>query len=389
MRRENPLTLGSSGYSDRVLRLFAIFVACGYLIYFVLLYPRLADEAARLDSWWLPFGLTLVYGPPLLLCSTAFFAELRTLRRTAGAVALCYFVAAFTWPLAWQGESMPEWPFVSTVPGLAAMAAALVWRPSWVMIYTVVVVSEVQVLGITRAPEVNEPFWMGWIYATSFCVVYVAATLRAVRTGQTLDDARAEAVRLSAEAEAVLVYNDDREQFANVVHDNVMHCLRIGMAGKFSARDAGEALRALDDIGAKSGDEPFSGDEVIDYLREKLQSLDEVEETSTLVVENGAGAEARFAAAVVRTAGIVVKEAMTNSARHAGPEVTQTATVRMDPGLLRVIIADDGCGFDTAQISNRWGLRRLPRQVERVGGKLQISSTRGHGTVIEMLWVAG
>ncbi|NQE71902.1 hypothetical protein NG2371_06385 [Nocardia gamkensis] len=385
MKFRNPFKSGQAGDRDRLIRLFAIFISTGYLIYFLLLYPRLATEASHLADWWMPLGLTAVYGPPLVLCATAFLTELPTLEKTAGAVAICYFVAAFTWPLAWQGELFGEWPFIANIPGLAAMAAALTWRPSWVIIYTFAVVAEVQVLGQTRAPDVIEPFWMSWVFATSFCLAYVAAALRAVRTGHILDTARDEAARLSAEAAAVLAYNDDREKFANVVHDNVMHCLRIGIAGKSSPKDADEALRALDEIGTTSGDEPFSGKEAIAYLQEKLEAIDE---SVPLTIESSLdGSDFSFDAAVVRTAGIVLREAVKNSVRHAGPDAQQRVTLHIGPGLLGLIVADDGRGFDPSRPSRRWGLRRLPRQVERVGGELRIDSRKGHGTTIEMLWV--
>ncbi|MEV0251932.1 ATP-binding protein [Nocardia sp. NPDC050712] len=388
MRFRNPFILSLEGDRDRLVRLFALFISFGYIVFFFLLYPRIESESSVLADWWMPWGLVTLYLPPLIMGVAAFVAELSILEWIAGLVAIGYFFAAFTWPLAWNGEALQTWPMVSGIPGLAAMAAALVWRPSWVALYTVAVVAEVQVLGQTRSQDVIEPLWMSLLFALSFCLVYAAAALRAVHTGYLLDAAREEAARLSAEAEVVLEYNAEREHFADIVHDNVMHCLQIGASGRSSRADVAEAIRALELIGTEAGSEPsLLGAEAIGRLRRKLQAVDA---RMPLIVDSALGpADGEFDAAVVHVAALVLGEAVRNSIRHAGPDADRTATVRIEPHRLSVRVDDNGCGFDPSTDSRRWGLYRLRQQVERIANaELRIKSSKGHGTTIEMRWSA-
>jgi PAS domain S-box-containing protein len=89
--------------------------------------------------------------------------------------------------------------------------------------------------------------------------------------------------------------------------------------------------------------------------------------------------------AVEAAAYYVVAEALTNVVRYAGaPEAR--VTVERNDGRLSVEVADDGCGG--ADPASGSGLRGLSDRVEALGGRLNVRSPAGAGTVVhaELPW---
>ena len=78
----------------------------------------------------------------------------------------------------------------------------------------------------------------------------------------------------------------------------------------------------------------------------------------------------------------LVQEGLNNVAKHGG---TERATVEAieDEESLRVLISDDGKGFDPDGDSDGFGLRGMRERVALAGGLLVVSSTPGAGTAIE------
>jgi signal transduction histidine kinase len=79
----------------------------------------------------------------------------------------------------------------------------------------------------------------------------------------------------------------------------------------------------------------------------------------------------------------VLQEALTNIARHAA-----ASKVRLDcwnrDGILHIMLEDDGMGLsETTTLSpTSHGLRGMYERIAAVGGRLEILSTPGEGTVI-------
>jgi signal transduction histidine kinase len=79
----------------------------------------------------------------------------------------------------------------------------------------------------------------------------------------------------------------------------------------------------------------------------------------------------------------IVKEALTNVRKHAG---ASKAWVRFegDGDLTRIIVEDDGRGFDPAQVAGEgqqyFGLHIMRERAESVGGSLELDSWPGRGT---------
>jgi len=80
----------------------------------------------------------------------------------------------------------------------------------------------------------------------------------------------------------------------------------------------------------------------------------------------------------------IAQEALNNVAKHA--QANQVSiTVTADDDLVRLVIADDGCGFDREGLSepgpdHGWGLMIMTERANAVGGRCCIESSPGQGT---------
>lgn len=72
-------------------------------------------------------------------------------------------------------------------------------------------------------------------------------------------------------------------------------------------------------------------------------------------------------------------EALQNTAKHGGGDVTATVSAAGTDNALWIQIADDGRGFDPAAISGGMGLQNLADRLGVVGGTLEVESARGRG----------
>ncbi len=101
----------------------------------------------------------------------------------------------------------------------------------------------------------------------------------------------------------------------------------------------------------------------------------------------GVPVDEHLPAAVETTVYRVVQEALTNVRKHAAASQVSLIAERRGPEL-RVIVEDDGCGFDAASMTSptdswrRLGLRGMAERAALVAGSLDIESAQGHGTTV-------
>ena len=77
----------------------------------------------------------------------------------------------------------------------------------------------------------------------------------------------------------------------------------------------------------------------------------------------------------------VVQESLTNVARHSGAR-NASVVLSAHEGRIRLVVEDDGTGFDPAAPTSRFGLAGIRERVEMLGGQLRIESSRGSGTAV-------
>lgn len=79
----------------------------------------------------------------------------------------------------------------------------------------------------------------------------------------------------------------------------------------------------------------------------------------------------------------VTQEALANAARHSGAESVQVV-LEGGPDGLRLVVRDDGAGFDAAVSPPGRGLTGMRERIEAVGGSMLVESSPGAGCVVEV-----
>ncbi|QBG48810.1 sensor histidine kinase [Verrucomicrobia bacterium S94] len=127
-------------------------------------------------------------------------------------------------------------------------------------------------------------------------------------------------------------------------------------------------------------------------LLERMDFISAAEETlMPLVEECGAsldiavrGESRRLKQSVERSLLQLLKEAVSNAARHASPGVIEVVLDYQSMEKLQIFIRDDGCGFDvnTPPKPGHFGLLGMQERIGKLNGRLEIRSQVGEGTLI-------
>ncbi|WP_206491240.1 sensor histidine kinase [Rhodococcus sp. KRD162] len=375
--------------TERLIRIFGRFVGTGYLVYLVLLVPDIARNSAGMPGWWMWTAVVAVFGSGLTFGAFTFHPSMAVVRVAGSVAALTFPIMALLWWVAWDGITFDRsGSFLASFPGLAALAAATVWRrPIPVFIHMIACVVIVQLTN----QAVREPFPRSNVIAEiffglMFCTVFVAATLAALRTGRLLDATISSTHGDAARAAAASAREVERERIDALIHDEVMSSmLAVARYGRTPglALQARSALAHLDDLNTGTVSETLSADETLARLRSAATTVDE----SIVFTAHEEPATASYPADVVHAVASALAEAMRNSLIHARAS-SRSVTVELTPITLRATVRDDGIGFDPRAVpSHRLGvavsIEGRMRQLD--GGAAEIESSSS-GTTVTLSW---
>jgi signal transduction histidine kinase len=217
------------------------------------------------------------------------------------------------------------------------------------------------------------------------------------RLARRLQRAQDERERLMEQALAASDY--ERRTIAADLHDGVVQDL-VGLTYTLDAMaiDAGAADRAAA-LSAAAGTTRGSVRSLRSLLVEIYPpNLDQVglaaaitdlaaaAEGSGLAVEVAIDPELTLPPANQAAAYRTIREALSNVRRHAGAGRVRITVSRVEPGAAEVLIADDGRGFDPAEVEpGHMGLRLLTDLAASAGGTLAIDSAPGAGTRVRLV----
>lgn len=174
----------------------------------------------------------------------------------------------------------------------------------------------------------------------------------------------------------------ERLALANELHDSVLQTLQVI---RTDADDADRVRylirseeRSIDRMINRYRHPGAAGFEAaLLAVRDEIEDLHGVEIRT--VIRDDVPLTPPVAAAVNAT-----REALTNAARHSGAPLVNVYS-EVHNGSVRVFVRDRGVGFDPATVEEGRGMRHSMRQrMEDSGGSLQITSTPGLGTEVEI-----
>ena len=207
-----------------------------------------------------------------------------------------------------------------------------------------------------------------------------------------------ENARLSERVQALAVV-EERERIGRDLHDGViqrMYGVALGLddVAELASRDpvaAGERIdRAIDALHEAIAEvRTFiyglrPGLDTAGSLGSALESLaEETRLNTTIEIDVAAQRVAKLSPVARGELLSIAREALSNVVRHAGA-TRATIEVAASDGKLRLVIADDGAGFDvTAPVPDgHHGLANMRRRAESLGGALVAESASGAGTRI-------
>jgi signal transduction histidine kinase len=124
----------------------------------------------------------------------------------------------------------------------------------------------------------------------------------------------------------------------------------------------------------------------LDLYRLFTRYAEQLEERSTFKVECSSRGEPKLLPAPrMRQLFYVFREIMNNIEKHANAACV-TLDMTWDSDELKLVITDDGRGFDPHQIpfGSHYGLKFMKERVELLGGSIAIHSSTGSGTNVEV-----
>ncbi|WP_428656808.1 sensor histidine kinase [Runella sp.] len=104
----------------------------------------------------------------------------------------------------------------------------------------------------------------------------------------------------------------------------------------------------------------------------ELQFRNEIPENQPLTIEQQ------------RNLFLVFKELVHNIAKHSGA-TKANITIKKHDNWLSAKITDNGCGFDSTQVSEGNGLRNLQQRIAQLEGKIEVQSTEAEGTTTKFV----
>ena len=226
---------------------------------------------------------------------------------------------------------------------------------------------------------------------------FAASAATAVATAQTV-----QAERLQQQVE---IGERERQRWARELHDDALQglaAIRISLAAALQSDAAGRELRV-----AQAAEETVDRLELqigelsrlINDLRPAaLERLGLVGALEALAEESAARGGFRIATELEidgelsgeeeRVVYRLAQEALNNVVKHADASAVQLG-VGLSGSAARILVEDDGAGFDPGEPGAGRGLLGMSERVEILGGELDVRSAPGEGTRLEALVPVG
>jgi signal transduction histidine kinase len=233
---------------------------------------------------------------------------------------------------------------------------------------------------------IQRPFWQRWWFLTLVAVMVglAAYALYRYRLTRLLELERVR-TRIASDLHDDIGANLTRIAILSEVAHSHLHDEKASIENPLSsiAQISRESVASMGDIVWAINPRR---DHLIDLIQRMRRLASEVFAGRRIEYEFRAPEsedELRLGADVRRDVFLVFKEAVTNTARHAGCSNVEIE-LRVERSSIVLTVHDDGRGFDTKASTEGNGLLSMKRRAASLGGDLQVSSIEGKGTQISL-----
>ena len=393
--------MDAQGAYDRVVRTLVLSVGIGSLVFTLLGLPQIIGQSSQMAGAYSAVTIVFFCGLPLVMAAISFRVSVRLLRLLAGAHVVGTLVLLVAWVPAMrvpelEGEPLP-WLINTITVATCQAAIALSFAGAWIYMLVIAVVSSVvrylSYGGGDSSPAVQDGIML--VLISGFMMALLQLTLRA---GREQDEAATAAQDAAAASAAAETRERQRTRYHAFTHDDVLATLLAAtqdgpVPSEITRRSAAVALEKMDrfrtDLPVPTSVDLHGLEQ---HLRETANEIG-VPFDSTLGLPGIAALDVPIETCDALNE--AVTEAMRNSVRHSawpdGRPVTRLATARRTSTGVRIVIEDDGKGFNPRLVGiDRLGVRLsiLRRVNTQHGGTATIHSARGEGTRVVLEWTA-
>jgi signal transduction histidine kinase len=213
--------------------------------------------------------------------------------------------------------------------------------------------------------------------------------------------ATAESVDADRRRQRLAATEQERARWARELHDETLQNLasvRLGLAAQLKRPDPETTAAAINEAVAQLAAEidklralivelrpaaldDLGTEEAIRDLADRARRRGlEVSLAIDLAYEQGRE-PGRHAGDLETTIYRIVQEALTNATKHGGAR-RAAVEIQEDHGTVRVLVRDDGDGFDPTEKTDGFGLLGMQERAELLGGTFRVESEPGKGTTV-------
>jgi signal transduction histidine kinase len=180
--------------------------------------------------------------------------------------------------------------------------------------------------------------------------------------------------------------HSERRRIRRDLHDHVGHKLLSMIHAAPDMTTRGLAEEALKELGASISDIKLSPLSVVDLGNEIDRTIEEICTSANLkfFMTNGFVGDERLLASDLRRGLLsAVRESLSNIVRHSGAsQVNVDLTITGNGSCIRLVIKDNGTGFDPETTVRGDGLRNISERMRELGGSA--NWTFDNGTAVEI-----
>lgn len=237
--------------------------------------------------------------------------------------------------------------------------------------------------GIALRIRINPPFWKTWWFRL-LSVLLVLGLLYLLYRNRVEKLLAMERTRLRISRDLhdeVSATLSSISYFAQAIH-NAMPDDLPSSPRRFLGlitESAGEAQDAMNDIIWSINPQNDQWDKLVAKLRRYASDLLESRNIDYQMTIPDTFPAKTLGMERRRTFWLLFKEMVTNAARHSNCEKLAISLTFEGP-LVRLVVADDGCGFQAGTPSDRNGLKNIAARAEMLAGDLKLETAPGEGT---------